>query len=290
MNIQKMISRTPFCLLAWCALAVAPASGQTITHVPLYTFDPDSTNVQSRSGVGSAGAGDVNGDGFDDLIVGTTGVSDGFASGSARVFSGIDGSALYTFVGDSTSGAFGASVNGAGDVNGDGFDDLIVGDVSGNGSVWVYSGVNGSVLYNFDGDLTHHAFGGSVSGAGDVNGDGFDDLIVGDQNSSSNGILSGNARVYSGANGSLLYNFDGDSVLEEFGRSVSGAGDVNGDGFDDLIVGARGDVISDTPGGYARVYSGVNGHVLYNFDGDSSGDAVGTVSYTHLTLPTKRIV
>ena len=94
------------------------------------------------------------------------------------------------------------------------------------------------VWFTFDGDSPGDKFGVSVSGAGDVNGDGFADLIVGAGRDDNNGTDSGSARVFSGLDGSVLYTFDGDSADDRFGVSVSGAGDVNGDGFADLIVGA----------------------------------------------------
>ena len=271
MNIQQMIVRSPFCLLAWCTLAVAPAFAQTVTHVPLFTFEGDSTGVDFAISV--SGAGDVNGDGIADLIVGVpSDDSNGRNSGSARVLSGVDGSVIYTFDGDSAFDDFGRSVSGAGDVNGDGFADLIVAapnaDNNGvaRGIVRVFSGEDGSVLYNFDGR--------SGSGA-DVNGDGFSDLIVGAFGDSNNGSNSGSVRVFSGVDGSVLYSFDGDSAGDLFGFDVSGAGDVNGDGFADLVVGAFGDSNNGFDSGSARVFSGVDGSVLHNFDGDSAGDSLG---------------
>ncbi len=93
-----------------------------------------------------------------------------------------------------------------------------------------------------------------MSGAGDVNGDGFDDLIVGARDDDNNGSNSGSARVFSGADGAILYTFNGDSNGDQFGVSVSGAGDVNGDGYDDLFVGAThaDNQVSDS--GSARVF------------------------------------
>ena len=76
-----------------------------------------------------------------------------------------------------------------------------------------------------------------MGGAGDVNGDGLADLIVGAVADDNKGTQSGSARVFSGLNGSILYTFNGDSAGDRLGYRVSGAGDVNGDGHDDLIIG-----------------------------------------------------
>ena len=95
-----------------------------------------------------------------------------------------------------------------------------------------------SPLFTFDGDASGDEFGNSVSGAGDVNGDGFADVVVGARLDGNNGASSGTARVFSGADGSIInFIFEGDSTGDQFGFAVSDAGDVNGDGFDDVIVG-----------------------------------------------------
>ena len=253
---------------------LAPAAlGQSV----LYTFDGDSTG--DHFGKSVSGAGDVNGDGFDDLIVGAIGDdNNGMSSGSARVFSGVDGTVLYTFYGDSPSDRFGASVSGAGDVNGDGFSDVIVGAVGDDpngvwsGSARVFSGLDGSILHTFDGDSKNDYFGYSVSGAGDVNVDGYEDMIVGAPFDKK--LDKGSAWVFSGRDGSVLYTFYG-AAMDWFGISVSGAGDVNGDGLADLVVGA---LLGDHLGvnnGLARVFSGKDGSVLYTIGGESDGDAFG---------------
>ena len=244
----------------------------------IFTFSGGSDG--DRFGSSVSGAGDADGDGRADLIVGADRGPNNLA-GSARVFSGNDGSTLFTFSGDDQLDGFGNQVSGAGDVNGDGRADLIVSALfddnngSESGSARVLSGIDGSTLYTFNGNDAGDRFGRSVSGAGDVNGDGRADLIVGANLDSANGVESGSARVLSGIDGSVLHAVVGDSAGDQFGVSVSGAGDVNGDGLADLIVGADGDDNNGFSSGSARVFSGSNGSVLFTFNGESPFDFFG---------------
>ncbi len=250
----------------------------------IYTFNGDSS--EDYFGRAVAGAGDVDNDGIDDFVVGAYGDDDnGAQSGSARVFSGADGSVLYTFYGDNAGDLFGYAVSSAGDVNNDNYDDIVVGayedDNNGDrsGSVRVFSGQDGSVLYTFNGDSTLDRLGFSVSDAGDVNGDGYGDVVAGAPFDDNNWASSGSAKIFSGIDGNVLYVFNGDGPNDLFGHAVSGAGDVNNDGFDDVIIGAYGDDNSGTDTGSARVISGWDGTTLFTIDGERDyarlGFAVG---------------
>ena len=190
-----------------------------------------------RFGISVSGAGDVSGDGRADFIVGAyqdAPAGGGNNAGSAYGFSGADGSLLYQVSGDTAIDFFGYSVSGAGNVNGDGKADFIVGarfddPVGGGndaGSTYVFSGAGGSLLYQRTGDTAGDSFGFSVSGAGDVNGDGKADFIVGAHldDPAGGGSDAGSAYVYSGADGSLLYQRTGDTANDWFGHSVGGSG------------------------------------------------------------------
>ena len=167
---------------------------------------------------------------------------------------------------------FGWAVAGAGDVDNDGYDDVIVGHrfygfAVGNviGRAIVYSGLNGTVLHAFDGEGDE--FGYCVDGVGDANGDGHADLVVGApwEDNGANG--AGNVKVFSGADGALLYNFDGGGSRARLGWACAGAGDINRDGYADLILGAPGDASGGPAAGAALV------HVIAPYDSHAEAAA-----------------
>jgi len=230
-------------------------------------------------GRGVSSAGDVNGDGFDDVIVGADGNDDaGSYAGAAYIvfgasnlsgtksLGGVD-SADVTILGKAATDYLGRSVSGAGDVNGDGLDDVIVGAYSNNdgatdgGAVYVVFGASNlsgtkslggvdSADVTILGKANDDRLGfRSVSGSGDVNGDGFDDVIMGahlnDDGASDGGAayvvfgasnLSGTKDLGGGQSADVT--ILGKASTDRLGFSTSGAGDINDDGFDDVIVGA----------------------------------------------------
>jgi hypothetical protein len=269
----------------WGPCGISSGFGQAYVHsgqtaALLHTFTGEAE--LNHFGVSVSGAGDVNGDGYADLIVGAHGKdAGGNRTGRAYVFSGKTGDTLYTFTGEADGDEFGYSVSGGGDVDNDGYADLIVGAHwnaaagSDAGRAYVYSGQTGALLYTFTGEAAWDNFGVSVSGAGDVDGDGYDDLIVGARGNDGGGDLAGRVYVYSGKTGDTLYTFTGEAAINAFGRSVSGAGDVNGDGYSDLIIGAPLNGAGGTEAGRAYVFSGQTGDTLYTFTGEAAYDNFG---------------
>ncbi len=267
--------------------------------------------ADDRLGYSVAAAGDINGDGVDDLIVGAPGSGAGAnGEGSGRsylVFGSRSGFASPIEVGQlnvlALDGASlfedsGTSVAAAGDVNGDGIDDLIIGapDARPNGGIsgrsYVVFGapaetfgaldlgrLNGSNGFQINGEAVGDRSGVSVSRAGDVNGDGIDDLIIGAIGADPNGVGSGRAYVVfgtsagfpsplelgslDGINGFVL---NGEAERDRAGISVSGAGDINGDGIDDFIVGADRAARDDDSSGRSYVVFGTRSGFPHPFE------------------------
>ena len=259
------------------------------------TAELDANVVINASGPTSAdflgfsvsSAGDFNGDGIEDIIVGNPPFNGKFglnaggiayiyfgrSSNSQLVLSSFD-DADIVFSGTGI-GALGISVSSAGDFNGDGLDDVIVGASNINRAYVFFgrdtasqlilnSGTDADIFLEGTGD-----FGRSVAGAGDFNGDNFDDVIVGAREDDSSGQMTGNAYVFLGCDpagvGPCLtsrtiadaeVNLQGQGVDDWFGASVASAGDFNGDGLKDVLVGAPRDDDNGDNSGRAFMFLG----------------------------------
>jgi hypothetical protein len=222
---------------------------------PDWSWEAGVAGAQLGGSVSSAG--DTNGDGFGDVILGAYAWSNGeFNEGAAFVFlgsgSGLGSSPAWSAESAQATALMGGSVSGAGDTNGDGFADVLVGAVHyDNGSldegrVWLFagsaSGPSATPAWTAESDQVSALFGSSVSGAGDVNGDGYSDVLAGAYYYDNGEDSEGGAFLYlgsaSGPGTVAAWTAEGDQAGAEFGAHVSGAGDVNGDGLGDAIVGA----------------------------------------------------
>jgi hypothetical protein len=224
-----------------------------------------------RLGYSLAGAGDVNGDGYADIVVGTPyfGTYHGKAYAYHGSASGLGTTAAWSVTGVDSTDKIGSSLAGAGDVNGDGYADVIVGALKSPnadypGKVYVYtgsaSGLSTTADWSETGENNDDLFGYAVGGAGDVNGDGYADIIIGAYKYSS---TRGKTYVYLGSATGLESTFamhdQGEDMGDQFGYSVAGAGDVNGDGYADVIAGAPyGDKPMGVNEGKAYAYLGNN--------------------------------
>jgi len=224
-------------------------------------------NAGDGFGATLAGLGDVDGDGAPDLAVAATSVYFGFGPPTyVRALSGVDGSFLWEVQAVTSAEAFGRSLARIADVDGDGRDDLIVGSLgAAQGKVQVRSGASGALLF----DATpppgaNFEFGTCVAALGDPNGDGVADFGVGDP-----GFASGVGRIsrHSGLDGSVLDLIDpppqSPAPFASFGSTFDALGDVDGDGVNDLVVGAPLGGITLLPKGMAWVLSGSDGAVLH---------------------------
>ena len=210
---------------------------------PAVAVDPTPGGAGWQYGRAVAGDGDLDGDGYADLVVGgdhRAWVHYGAATGVGGRTSRLDDP-------NGRTGEFGFAVAVAPDLDGDGLDDLLVGDPgydASRGLVALYPGVSGGTVSStaslvLEGESAGEWFGVDVDGAGDVNGDGYGDLVVGAH--AWNGI-TGRAYVFHGATTGVatspVTTLAGVDPLDNFGRAVDGAGDVDQDGYADVVVGA----------------------------------------------------
>ena len=276
-------------------------------------------DVLDRAGGVVSSAGDINNDGISDVIIGARNAdpNGNFGAGETYVVFGDDSSLSGSLDLSSLNGNNGFVINGidsddfsgesissAGDINNDGIDDLIIGAFgavangnsfagesyvvfgtnSGFNSSLNLSSLNGANGFTINGINEGDNSGSSVSGAGDVNNDGIDDIIIGARNADSNGNSdAGESYVVFGTNSGFASSFDLSSLngtngfaiagIDAFDRSgsyVSGAGDINNDGIDDIVIGAiQGDPNGNVNAGETYVIFGKSTGFSSSFDPSS---------------------
>jgi hypothetical protein len=243
------------------------------TGALLHTLVSPNEEYCGYFGISVSGAGDTNGDCYDDVVVGAWWEDPGSSpeeSGRAYVFDGPTGTVLHTLVSpnETWDGYFGDAVSGAGDIDGDGYDDIVIGarnerpgsSPSAAGRAYVFDGETGTLLYTLvsPNEEAYGRFGYSVSSAGDIDGDGYDDVVVGTlaEDPGASPEQAGRAYVFDGPTGNPLYTLVSPNEEEygRFGISVSGAGDINGDGYDDVVVGAYHEDPGSSPEDAGRAY------------------------------------
>lgn len=296
-------------LVVALVLGLLPASGPahgreelTPGPSPRPNWVAESDLKLAQLGWSVAPAGDVNGDGFGDVVVGAPNHQNG-RTGIGRVYvfhgsaTGISRTANWTAEGGQEDSGFGWSVGTAGDVNGDGYDEIIVGEVYfgreadgeqdvGRAAVYYGSASAMSTVPNWAvvGDRRYGLVGSGVGTAGDVDGDGYDDVIVGAAAYSDDRSYEGAAFVYLGSIDGLdtvpAWRADGPRSYASFGWAVGTAGDVNGDGFDDVIVGAGSLANPHYAEGAAYVYhgsaTGLSTIADWSAEGNRSGGYYGS--------------
>lgn len=299
-----------------CGLAVVPSAAPAVGQLPLNSLNGDNGFIFQGEGAGDfagfslSGIGDFNGDGIEDFVVGADAHSPSAlrsAAGAAYVvfgkpggftsslaLSSLNGANGFKIIGENQNDYAGISVAGAGDFNGDGYDDLIVGAHRAEsglllnvGKAYVIFGgptapaavldlatLSTSQGIRLTGVNQSDASGSFVASAGDFNGDGFTDVLIGSHNAAVGanaaagkaymvfGSASPSHLSLSSLNGANGFRFEGASAVDYAGWMATGLGDINGDGLDDIAISAIGaDVDSNADAGIVYIVFGTKSNL-----------------------------
>jgi hypothetical protein len=242
------------------------------THAVTAYSGATQAEIDATVGQAVSPAGDANGDGLDDYVVGYP--TSAGSRGSAAVRGGGGAGDLWTGSGENVGDRFGQTVAGGQDFDGDAVPDFVVSapyfESVGSyvGKLYVYSGATEGLLYSIEGSPFPggvNYLGESLAIGGDFNSDGTPDIEAGVVR----GGISGEAFVFSGVDGSLLFSVNGDGTAEHFATALAPLDDVNDGGVTDLAVGApRHD--GDGTHGKVYVFSGADQSILSSFEGTTS--------------------
>jgi len=274
------------------ALGLIALAGHAAAQAPYIGTGSGSDGPGGLYGHSVAQLHDVNGDGFHELLVGAPGHDEnGTDSGAVIVVDGVHGFIEYELHGSLAGDELGWSVANLGDVNGDGIDDFAAGrpgrDFLGAidaGGVEVHSGSDGSLLWSKTWTAAGARAGSVVAAAGDVNGDGRGDVLVGapafDGPSAPADPSWGRAVLYSGATGAVLKTVTGTVDNDRLGAALAGLPDLNGDGVPEFAIGVPGREVGSpfalVNAGACDVYSGLTKALLFSVDGGAANEACGS--------------
>ncbi|HEX5011328.1 MAG TPA: VCBS repeat-containing protein [Planctomycetota bacterium] len=243
------------------------ATGQLVLGVTFEDGSPEAGRLL-------AGLGDLDGDGWPDFAA-THSQSPDYA-GSVRLFSGSDGAERARLLGGALSVDFlGLDLRVTPDFDGDGDAELLV---ASDELVLLVAGAMPAatpVAQTWGGAGKGQLFGAALAGAGDVDGDGRDDVAIGVPEDDSLGPSAGGVRAYAGETGALLWARSGTLPYARLGSAVAAAGDVDGDGRSDVIAGAPALGPAGGLPGHVQLLSGADGSVLREWVGTAAGDGFG---------------